>query len=61
VKARPPGLFALYALVSVLGAAAFYRTRKLAISVHNLIRGRAIRQDLFGLHKLIDEAVTNAH
>jgi hypothetical protein len=55
-----PWLFVLYAIVSVLGVAAFYRTRKLAISVYNAIRGRAIRGELVELHRRLDAAVSHA-
>jgi 1-acyl-sn-glycerol-3-phosphate acyltransferase len=55
-----PALFATYAAVSVLGTALFYRTKKVMISVYNLVRGRALRGDLVALHARLDEAMTHA-
>lgn len=55
-----PWLFVLYAGISVLGVAAFYRVRKLAISVHNAIRGRGVRGELLELHRRLDAAVSHA-
>jgi 1-acyl-sn-glycerol-3-phosphate acyltransferase len=53
-------LFALYAVLSALGFAAFYRTQKLAVSVYNLARGRALRGTLLALRRQLDHAVTHA-
>jgi hypothetical protein len=55
-----PWLFVLYAGVSLLGVAAFYRTVKLGVSVHNAIRGRGIRDELLELQRRLDAAVSDA-
>jgi 1-acyl-sn-glycerol-3-phosphate acyltransferase len=55
-----PWFFLLYAAVSVLGVAAFYRAEKLAISICNAIRGRGIRGELLELHRRLDAAVSHA-
>ena len=55
-----PMLFIAYLMVSALGLIAFHRTKKLAIAVHNLIRGRVIRPQLHALHRQLDEAVRHA-
>src|SRR6185436_2200331 len=52
-----PAVFAAYAIVTALGLAAYYRTKKLAVSVHNLVRGHGLRTQLLALHQMIDEAV----
>lgn len=55
-----PWLFVLYAGVTLAGVAAFYRAGKLAICVHNAIRGRRIREELLELHRRLDAAVSHA-
>ncbi len=56
----PSWLFALYAATTILGMAAFYRTKKLAVSVWNLVRGRPLRADLLRIKTSIDEALAHA-
>ena len=52
--------FIAYLVVSALGLIAFHRTKKLAIAVHNWIRGRMLRGQLHALHRQLDEAVRHA-
>ena len=61
VAALAPGwLVATYAATTLVGIAAFYRAKKLAVSVFNLLRGRALRAELLSLKKSIDEALVHA-
>jgi 1-acyl-sn-glycerol-3-phosphate acyltransferase len=58
---RAPAAFVLYLLLTFAGIAAFYRTKKLAVAVYNLARGRALRAALLAVRKGIDEALAHAH
>ena len=53
----PSWLLALYAATTLLGMAAFYRAGKVAVSVYNLGRGRALRSELLAVKRSIDEAL----
>jgi 1-acyl-sn-glycerol-3-phosphate acyltransferase len=55
-----PLVFVCYAALTVAGALLFYRTKKLAVSVFNLLRGRTIKGELLELHGLIHHACAHA-
>ncbi|HEX7054940.1 MAG TPA: 1-acyl-sn-glycerol-3-phosphate acyltransferase [Burkholderiales bacterium] len=55
-----PALFLAYVAVSIAGIAVFYRAKKLAVTVYNLLRGRALRSDLLTLKQGIDAALAHA-